>query len=118
VSFLDDLENNLKALESRDEKDPEARAREAAAREAPRLVAQIAPRAEALDNGPFNADPLASTLVDGAPPDTGRTAGIRHILFAERKDTPCLVHRAQNTLHKHEMIERRRFDHRNPSGAA
>jgi hypothetical protein len=90
VSFLDNLENNLKALESRDEKDPEARAREAAAREPARLVAmQIAPRAEALRNGLFKdglltacpkhrsppADPLASTLVDGAPPDTGRMVG-------------------------------------------
>jgi hypothetical protein len=54
MSFLDNLENNLKALESREEKDPEARAREAAAREAARLVAlEIAPHAEALRNGPF-----------------------------------------------------------------
>jgi hypothetical protein len=54
MSFLDNLENNLKALESRDEKDPEALAREAAAREAARSVAlQIAPHAEALRNGPF-----------------------------------------------------------------
>jgi hypothetical protein len=55
VSFLDNLENNLKALESRDEKDPATLAREAAAREAARSVAlQIAPHAEALRNGPFN----------------------------------------------------------------
>jgi hypothetical protein len=54
VSFLDNLENNLKALESRDERDPETLAREAAAREAARSVAlQIAPHAEALRNGPF-----------------------------------------------------------------
>jgi hypothetical protein len=54
VSFLDNLENNLKALESRDEKDPATLAREAAAREAARSVAlQIAPHAEALRNGPF-----------------------------------------------------------------
>jgi hypothetical protein len=54
MSFLDNLENNLKALESREEKDPAALAREAAAREAARSVAlEIAPHAEALRNGPF-----------------------------------------------------------------
>ena len=54
MSFLDNLENNLKALESRDERNPEALAREAAAREAARTAAlQIAPYAEALRNGPF-----------------------------------------------------------------
>jgi len=54
MSFLDNLENNLKALESRNEKDPVALAREAAAREAARSVAlHIAPHAEALRNGSF-----------------------------------------------------------------
>jgi hypothetical protein len=54
MSFLDNLESNLKALESREEKDPEALAREAAAREAARSVAlEIAPHAEAMRNGPF-----------------------------------------------------------------
>lgn len=54
MSFLDNLENNLKALESRDERDPATLAREAAAREAARSLAlQIAPHAEALRNGPF-----------------------------------------------------------------
>jgi hypothetical protein len=54
MSFLDNLESNLKALESRSERDPEALAREAAARDAARSVAlEIAPYAEALRNGPF-----------------------------------------------------------------
>jgi hypothetical protein len=54
MSFLDNLENNLKALESRSERDPEALAREAAAREAARSLAlEIAPHAESLRNGPF-----------------------------------------------------------------
>lgn len=54
MSFLDNLENNLKALESRDERNPKALAREAAAREAARTAAlEIAPYAEALRNGPF-----------------------------------------------------------------
>src|ERR1700733_3474570 len=54
MSFLDNLENNLKALESRDERGPATLAREAAAREAARSVAlEIAPHADALRNGPF-----------------------------------------------------------------
>ena len=54
MSFLDNLENNLKALESQEEKDPQAQAREAAQREAARSAAlEIAPYAEALRNGPF-----------------------------------------------------------------
>jgi len=54
MSFLDNLENNLKALESRTERDPEALAREAAAREAARSAAlEIAPYVEALHHGPF-----------------------------------------------------------------
>jgi hypothetical protein len=64
VSFLDNLENNLKALESRDERDPAALARAAAEREAARSVAlQIAPHAEALRNGPFK-DGLLSACRD------------------------------------------------------
>lgn len=54
MSFLDNLESNLKALESRTERDPETLAREAAAREAARSAAlEIAPHAEALRNGAF-----------------------------------------------------------------
>lgn len=54
MSFLDNLESNLKALESREEKDPEKMARDKAAREAARSLAlEIAPHAEALRNGTF-----------------------------------------------------------------
>ncbi|MGD0300073.1 MAG: hypothetical protein ABSE86_23530 [Bryobacteraceae bacterium] len=54
MSFLDNLESNLKAIESREERDPKALAREAAAREAARSSAlQVAPHADALRNGPF-----------------------------------------------------------------
>ena len=61
MSFLDNLENNLKALEARDERDPEKLAREAAAREAARSVAlQVAPHADALRNGPFKDGLLAA----------------------------------------------------------
>ncbi len=61
MSFLDNLENNLKALESQPERDPAALAREAAAREAARSLAlQIAPHAEALRNGSFKDGLLAA----------------------------------------------------------
>ena len=54
MSFLDNLEGNLKALESLSEKDPKTLARDAAAREAARSLAlEIAPYAEALRNGRF-----------------------------------------------------------------
>jgi hypothetical protein len=54
MSFLDNLESNLKALESREERDPETLARQAAAREAARTLAlEIGPYADALRNGPF-----------------------------------------------------------------
>jgi hypothetical protein len=54
MSFLDNLENNLKALESREERDPKAMERQAAARAAARSTAlEVAPHAEALRNGPF-----------------------------------------------------------------
>jgi hypothetical protein len=54
MSFLDNLESNLKALESRNERDPAALAREAEAREAARSVAlQVAPHAQALRDGSF-----------------------------------------------------------------
>ena len=54
MSFLDNLENNLKALENREEHDPTRAGREAAARERDRLEAQgRAPHAEALKSGEF-----------------------------------------------------------------
>lgn len=54
MSFLDNLENNLKALESREEKDPEAIRRAAAERESERAAAlKRAPFEQALKTGPF-----------------------------------------------------------------
>ncbi len=54
MSFLDNLENNLKALESREEQDPEAIARARAAEKAERSAAlRRAPVEEALKSGPF-----------------------------------------------------------------
>jgi len=54
MSFLDNLENNLKALESREEKDPAKQKEELARRESDRQAAlAAAPVAEALKSGPF-----------------------------------------------------------------
>ncbi|WP_031499184.1 hypothetical protein [Bryobacter aggregatus] len=54
MSFLDSLENNLKALESREEKDPAKVKEELERREADRQTAlAAAPVAEALRTGPF-----------------------------------------------------------------
>jgi hypothetical protein len=58
MSFLDNLENNLKALENRDERDT---GRDRAAREAQKAEQQkIAPAAEALRKAPFTGDLLAA----------------------------------------------------------
>lgn len=54
MSYLDNLENNLKALESREERDPAAVQRELSAKEAERAAAlAAAPHAEALKKGEY-----------------------------------------------------------------
>ena len=54
MSFLDNLEDNLKALESQDERDPEKRKRDLEARETQREAALLtAPYVELLKSGPF-----------------------------------------------------------------
>jgi hypothetical protein len=59
MSFLDNLENNLKALESREEKDPEKVKRDRERREADRAAALLrAPHVEALKNSPFTSELL------------------------------------------------------------
>jgi hypothetical protein len=58
MSYLDNLENSLKALESREEKDPREAGRRKEEREAA-LAAQ--PHAEALKNGPFTEKLLTAT---------------------------------------------------------
>jgi hypothetical protein len=61
MSFLDNLENNLKALESRDDKDPETLKREQAAREARKDEARrTAPHTDALKNGSFTGELLTA----------------------------------------------------------
>jgi hypothetical protein len=59
MSFLDNLENNLKALESQEEKDPEKVQREQERREQDRNAALLrAPYVEALKKSAFTSDLL------------------------------------------------------------
>ena len=66
MSFLDSLENNLKALESLEEKDPEKVQRERERREAERNEAlRRAPHAEALKKSAFTTDLLTQCRTIG-----------------------------------------------------
>jgi hypothetical protein len=68
MSFLDNLENQLKALEAREEFDAGAHQRQKAAREAERRDAELtAPFAESLRNGPFTSELLTACRVIGHP---------------------------------------------------
>jgi hypothetical protein len=66
MSYLDNLENNLKALESLEEKDPEKVKREKERREADRNAALArAPHVEALKNSAFTSDLLTECRMVG-----------------------------------------------------
>jgi len=66
MSFLDNLENNLKALESREERDPEKVKRHQERREADRTEAILrAPHAEALRTSPFTSELLTQCRAIG-----------------------------------------------------
>jgi hypothetical protein len=66
MSFLDNLENNLKALENREEKDPEKVKRERERREAEKAAALMrAPHVEALKNSPFTSELLTQCRAIG-----------------------------------------------------
>jgi hypothetical protein len=66
MSYLDNLENNLKALESQEEKDPEKVKRERERREAERDDALLrAPHVEALKNSPFTSNLLTECRTIG-----------------------------------------------------
>ncbi len=59
MGFLDNLENNLKALENQEERDPEKVKRDRDRREADRNAALLrAPHVEALKKSPFTSDLL------------------------------------------------------------
>jgi hypothetical protein len=66
MSFLDNLENNLKALENREERDPEKVKREQERREADRTAALLrAPHVEALRTSPFTMELLTQCRAIG-----------------------------------------------------
>jgi len=66
MSFLDNLENNLKALESIEEKDPEKVKREKERREADRNAALLrAPHVEALKTSAFTSELLTQCRTIG-----------------------------------------------------
>lgn len=66
MSFLDSLENNLKALEGREEKDPEKLKRDQERREADRNAALLrAPHAQALKESAFTSELLTQCRVIG-----------------------------------------------------
>jgi hypothetical protein len=66
MSFLDNLENNLKALESQEEKDPEKIKRDRERREADRNSALLrAPHVEALKNSAFTSELLTQCRTIG-----------------------------------------------------
>lgn len=66
MSFLDNLENNLKALERQEEKDPENVKRVHERREADREEALLrAPHSEALRNSPFTSELLTQCRTIG-----------------------------------------------------
>lgn len=66
MSFLDNLENNLKALESLEEKDPEKVKRDRERREEDRNAALLrAPYVDALKNSPFTSELLTQCRAIG-----------------------------------------------------
>lgn len=66
MSFLDSLENNLKALESQEERDPEKRKRDIEARQAERDAAVLlAPHVETLKTGPYTQQLLSAARTTG-----------------------------------------------------
>ena len=66
MSYLDNLENNLKALENQEERDPEKVKREQERREAERSAALLrAPHVDALKNSPFTVELLTQCRAIG-----------------------------------------------------
>jgi hypothetical protein len=66
MSFLDNLENNLKALEGREQADPEKTKRDQERRESERSLAlKRAPYASALKNSPFTSQLLTQCRTIG-----------------------------------------------------
>ena len=66
MSFLDSLENNLKTLETQDDRDPERRRRDMEARAMEAETARLlAPHVDMLKNGPFTHSLLSTARTLG-----------------------------------------------------
>src|SRR5450631_4222903 len=66
MSYLDNLENNLKALENQEQRDPEKVKRERERRDAERDAALLrAPHVEALKTSPFTSELLTQCRAIG-----------------------------------------------------
>ena len=66
MSYLDNLENNLKALENQEQRDPEKVTRERERRDVERNAAMLrAPHVEALKTSPFTSELLTECRIIG-----------------------------------------------------
>lgn len=112
MSFLDNLENNLKALESREEKDPAALREAQARREAERAAAlAAAPMLEALRHGPFTEKFLTACRGVGHSQRTMvRFTWIENTLRLEAKE------RRLDLIPKAEGVEAAFFVNQEPAG--
>ena len=88
MSFLDNLENNLKALENAAERDPaEIARRQQAAEQAKAAALAIAPFAKELKDGPFSKALLEHATAIGYSLRTKvRLAWVDHTLRLEAKE--------------------------------
>ena len=94
MSYLDSLENNLKALESREEKDPGAWSKAQREREAQRNAAiKAAPVVDALKSGPFTSALLTACRAIGFASRTlVRFTWLEDVLRLEAKDKRLELH--------------------------
>lgn len=84
MSFLDNLENNLKALENQEERDPEKVKRDRDRRESDRNAALLrAPHVEALKKSPFTADLLTQCRTLGNQGVQGRRVLVQFTWIGE-----------------------------------
>ncbi len=92
LSFLDNLENNLKALESQEEKDPEKVKRAHERRDADRAAALLrAPHAEALKSSQFTSELLTQCRTIGH----GQRVLVRFTWIGERLRLDAKVKRLE-----------------------
>ncbi len=94
MSYLDNLENSLKALEAREQLDPEQLKREREAKEAARQEAlKIAPNAEALKSSTFTQELLTAARTIGHGQRTlVKFTWIGNVLRLEAKEKKLELH--------------------------